>query len=68
MSIIYLLLPIALLMGFGFLAAFIHASYAGQYDDLETPAHRMLLDDEFQIVKNFKKTPETNQERNLHVV
>ena len=46
MSIIYILLPIALLLGFGFLLAFIRSSSTGQYDDLDTPAHRILLDDE----------------------
>lgn len=46
MSIIYLMLPIALLLGFGFLAAFIKMSADGQYDDLDTPAHRILIDDE----------------------
>jgi cbb3-type cytochrome oxidase maturation protein len=56
MSIIYILLPIALLLGFGFLAAFIQASSSGQYDDLDTPAHRILLDDEFQTPKNTEKT------------
>jgi cbb3-type cytochrome oxidase maturation protein len=63
MSIIYILLPIALLLGFCFLLAFIHASNTGQYDDLETPAHRILLDDEVQI-KNNQTTPE----RKTHVV
>lgn len=46
MNIIYLLLPIALLLGFGFLAAFVFSASRGQYDDLETPAHRVLLDEE----------------------
>lgn len=55
MSIVYLLLPIALLLGFGFLTAFILGASRGQYDDLETPAHRILL-------------PDTNEtERPVHV-
>lgn len=45
MSIISILLPLALLLGFGFLAAFIFGASQGQYDDLETPAHRILLPD-----------------------
>jgi cbb3-type cytochrome oxidase maturation protein len=45
MSAIYLMLPIALLMGIGFVAAFIRAANQGQYDDLDTPAHRILLED-----------------------
>lgn len=43
MSIILVLLPIALVMGFGFLGAFIWGASEGQFDDLETPAHRILL-------------------------
>lgn len=45
MNIVYLLLPMALMLGGGFVAAFVWATNRGQYDDLETPAHRMLLDD-----------------------
>lgn len=46
MNIIYFLLPIALLLGFGFAFAFVISSRRGQFDDLETPAHRILLDEE----------------------
>ena len=54
MNIVYFMLPMALLLGFGFVAAFSYASRRGQFDDLETPAHRMLLDDE--IKKQTKNT------------
>lgn len=46
MSVIYLLVPLALLVGGLFVAAFIWATRRGQFDDLETPAVRMLFDDE----------------------
>ncbi len=46
MNAIYLMLPVALLLGFGFLACFVWMTNSGQYDDLKTPAHRMLLQDE----------------------
>ena len=45
MNIVLLFLPVALLLGGGFLAAFIWGASRGQFDDLETPAHRMLLPD-----------------------
>lgn len=48
MSILYLLMPLAFLLAGGFLMAFILMSRRGQYDDLETPAHRILLDSEFE--------------------
>lgn len=46
MSIVYFMIPFALLLGFGFTAAFIWMAAKGQYDDLETPAHRILLSEE----------------------
>ena len=46
MSVIYLLLPIASLLAAGGVAAFIWAVRRGQFDDLDTPAVRMLHDDE----------------------
>lgn len=45
MNIVYLLLPFALLLGGGFLFAFIWTVKNDQYDDLETPAHRLLLEE-----------------------
>ena len=54
MDIIYLLMPMALLIGFGFLLAFIRAAKKGQFDDLETPKHRMLIDDEKEDVRSIK--------------
>ncbi len=46
MSIIYLILPIALILAGASVAGFIWAAKKGQYDDLDTPPLRMLLDDE----------------------
>lgn len=44
MEILYLLIPIAILLVAGMVAAFVWASRAGQFDDLEGPAHRILMD------------------------
>ena len=46
MSVIYVLLPLAFLLGIAAVWAFVRATRAGQFDDLETPAHRILHDDE----------------------
>jgi cbb3-type cytochrome oxidase maturation protein len=51
MTVIYILLPIALFLSFSFLAAFIIMSSQGQYEDLDTPAYRLLIDDEVQKQK-----------------
>ena len=46
MTVLYLLVPLALvLVGFAVLT-FVWAVRDGQYDDLETPAVRVLFDDE----------------------
>lgn len=45
MNILVLMIPMALILGFGFMAAFLWATSQGQFDDVETPAHRILQDD-----------------------
>ena len=50
MEVISVLLPLALLLGAFFIGAFVWAAKKGQYDDVETPRFRMLLDD-------YKKQP-----------
>lgn len=46
MSIIYLVLPIALLVVGAAVGAFAWAARRGQFDDLDTPSLRMLHDDD----------------------
>lgn len=45
MSILILMVPMALLLGFGFVMAFLWSSSRGQFDDLVTPALRILNDE-----------------------
>jgi cbb3-type cytochrome oxidase maturation protein len=45
MSIIFLILPVTLLLSAGAVAAFAWATRSGQFDDLETPAVRLLHDE-----------------------
>jgi cbb3-type cytochrome oxidase maturation protein len=44
-EIIIVLLPLALALGALFLGFFLWAVARGQYDDVETPKYRMLLDE-----------------------
>ncbi len=44
MNILILMIPISLLLGLGFLLAFIWSVNSGQLDDTETPAYRILED------------------------
>jgi cbb3-type cytochrome oxidase maturation protein len=46
MSVIYLVLPLALVIVGVAVAAFIWSARTGQFDDLDTPAVRVLHDDE----------------------
>lgn len=49
MSVLFLVIPLAILIAGGAVWAFIHSARTGQFDDLETPAVRMLMDDEDQV-------------------
>lgn len=45
MNALYVTIPVSLLLVVFFVIAFIYAVKRDQYDDLVTPAHRILLDD-----------------------
>lgn len=45
MSVIFIVLPLALLIALVAVVAFMRSARAGQFDDLDTPSVRMLLDD-----------------------
>ena len=45
MEALVFMIPIALLLGGGGLAAFLWALNSGQYDDVDGVEHRMLQDD-----------------------
>ena len=48
MNILYFLIPLSVLLVAIIVAAFLWAIRSGQFDDLEGPAHRILLDDDEQ--------------------
>lgn len=45
MTILYIIVPIAIILVSFFVLFFLWAVKEEQFDDLETPAHRMLIDD-----------------------
>jgi cbb3-type cytochrome oxidase maturation protein len=51
MNILYVLIPLGLLLLAGAVWAFFWAVSSGQFDDLDTPAVRVIMDDD-------KKPPE----------
>jgi cbb3-type cytochrome oxidase maturation protein len=46
MEILYLLIPLSIALVFLIGGIFLWAVKSGQFEDLEGPAHRILLDDE----------------------
>lgn len=55
MEVITILIPIAILLALSFIGGFIWMTAKGQYDDLETPAMRILLEETDNINKKEKK-------------
>ena len=45
MSVLYIVVPLALVVVAGAVAAFVWATNRGQFDDMDTPSVRMLHDD-----------------------
>ena len=50
MSVVYLLVPLALFVVALAVGAYVWAARKGQFDDLKTPAMRVLHDDESSVV------------------
>ena len=46
MDIIYVLVPLSLVLLGGAIAIFFWAVRSGQFDDMESPAHKILFDDD----------------------
>ncbi|MEM1329768.1 MAG: cbb3-type cytochrome oxidase assembly protein CcoS [Planctomycetota bacterium] len=46
MMVLFIMLPIALLLAACAIGTFVWAARAGQFDDLDTPPMRAMLDDE----------------------
>jgi len=46
MTVVYMLLPLAVVLAAAFVAMFVWATRDGQFDDVKTPQLRMLFDEE----------------------
>jgi len=57
MEILYLLIPLSVVLVFLVGAVFWYALASGQFDDLEGPAHRILMDDEGPATSKPKDPP-----------
>lgn len=47
MDILYLLIPLSLVFVAAIAVVFLWAVKSGQFEDMEGPAHRILMDDEY---------------------
>ncbi|HHJ20353.1 MAG TPA: cbb3-type cytochrome oxidase assembly protein CcoS [Gammaproteobacteria bacterium] len=54
MDILYILVPIAILLAGIAIIAFILSVRSGQYDDLEGPGHRILMDDDDPMIPRYE--------------
>ncbi|SEF75325.1 cbb3-type cytochrome oxidase assembly protein CcoS [Marinobacterium lutimaris] len=64
MSIIYLLIPIAIILASIGIWAFFWSVNSGQFDDLESPAHKILYDDDADLIPDDAKNSTREQGRN----
>lgn len=64
MNILYLLIPIALIFIAIAIGAFLWAVRSGQFDDMEGPAHRILMDDDDPRIPIRRKDDESESEKN----
>lgn len=57
MDIIYLLIPIAIILVSIAVWAFFWSVRQGQFDDLESPAHRILFEDDEDLIPDDARVP-----------
>lgn len=58
MAVLYLLVPLALLLAATGVWGFLWAVRTGQFDDVQTPAIRVLLEEERQGVEGRRAKPD----------
>ena len=63
MITLYIVLPLALFIAGGAVAAFVWTVRSGQLDDVDTPPRRILFDDEPPKPHRLRETPSTLQAR-----
>ncbi len=61
MSVLFIMIPVALILAGLGIAAFVIAAKRGQFDDLDTPAIRAVFDDD-EAIPSRKSSTQTDQE------
>ncbi len=62
MEVIYGLIPGMILVGLGIFGILIWAARSGQYDDLEGPANRILMDDDDPLLPENQRSSDLGSE------
>ena len=55
MEVIYFLIPLMIVLGLVMVGILFWAARSGQYDDLEGPANRILMDDDDPMLPDRKR-------------
>jgi len=55
MEILYMLVPLAVVLAAVAVGAFVLSVKSGQYEDLEGPGHRILMDDDDPMIPNYQQ-------------
>ncbi|MCF7203410.1 cbb3-type cytochrome oxidase assembly protein CcoS [Pseudomonas oligotrophica] len=64
MAALYVLIPVAVVLVALAIWVFFWAVDSGQFDDLDSPAHSILFDDDEALPKAEAKAPEETDRRN----
>ena len=68
MEVVYLLVPVSVVLVFGIAVAFWWSVKSGQFDDLEGPGFKVLMDDDEAARGRIAESmPEKNKEKVLPV-
>lgn len=62
MTILYLLIPLAVILMIVAVAFFMWTIKSGQYEDLEGPAHRILMDDDDPMIPRSDRSETSDDE------
>jgi cbb3-type cytochrome oxidase maturation protein len=63
MEIIYLLIPLSLVLVGVIVMVFFWAVKSGQFDDLEGPAHQILMDDDDPVIEKPDEAAEVRNKK-----
>ncbi len=64
MEILYLLIPLSLVLVGVIVWVFLWAVRSGQFDDLEGPAHQILMDNDDPVIETQEEVPSGHSEKN----